>query len=234
MTKQKNTPSPVLQPSPAEAPVEEAAPSSAIVAPATATAIAEEVDVAVHALTRKYKEALPHMAAYLDKLKGELNVSEGNISQILAVGKLDERVQKIVREGTKEPFKSFAASVVRELKRVSDPEVQVHFAQVAVEKNLSPSAVKFEIEKYLDKQQRATDGGGDKGEKGAKGSKGGRGVKLPEEVVAKDVKLVAKTDIVTLFNFSAATLAYERGRRDALAQVAGLVPLPTKAAESEE
>lgn len=182
------------------------------------------------------------------ELKGELNVSEGNISQILAVGKLDERVQKIVREGTKEPFKSFAASVVRELKRVSDPEVQVHFAQVAVEKNLSPSAVKFEIEKYLDKQQRAADGGGEKGEKGAKGSKGGRGVKLPEEVVAKDVKLVAKTDIVTLFNFSAArfnklkgsdktkpeTLAYERGRRDALAQVAGLVPLPTKAAESEE
>lgn len=182
------------------------------------------------------------------ELKGALNISEGNVSQILAVGKLDERVQKIVREGTKEPFKSFAASVVRELKRVSDPEVQVHFAQVAVEKNLSPSAVKFEIEKYLDKQNRAADGGGDKGEKGAKGAKGGRGVKLPEEVVAKDVKLVAKTDIVTLFNFSAArftklkssdktkpeTLAYERGRRDALAQVAGLAPLPLKAVESEE
>lgn len=70
MSKQQKVTTPAV---PSTTPVTEALTaepvgSTEIVAPATATAIVEEVDVSVHALTRKYKEALPHMAAYLDQV----------------------------------------------------------------------------------------------------------------------------------------------------------------------
>lgn len=168
------------------------------------------------------------------ELKEVLSVSEGNVSQVLAIGKLDERVQKMVREGAKEPFKSYAPSVVRELRRVTDMEMQVAFAQQAINEEMEPKYLKFVIEKWLNKQ-KATD---DKGKGSAK--TGGRSVKLPDEVVAKDLKPISKTDLVAFYNFSNArfaklkasdkakpeTVAYEKGRRDGLAQAAGLADLP--------
>lgn len=167
------------------------------------------------------------------ELKDVLSISEGNVSQVLAIGKLDERVQKMVREGSKEPFMSYAPSVVRELKRVTDMEMQAAFAQQAIDEKLEPKALKFVIEKWLNKQNQSDDG-----KKGA--AKGGRGVKLPDEVAAKDLKVISKSDLVAFYNFSNArlaklkasdkakpeTVAYEKGRRDGLAQAAGLVDLP--------
>jgi ParB/RepB/Spo0J family partition protein len=169
------------------------------------------------------------------ELEGVLSVTGGNITQILVVGKLDPRVQKLVREGTKEPFRSYAPSVVRELKRVTDPELQVAFAQQAIEEALEPKSLKFVVEKWLNKQALAA---ADKGDKPA--AKGGRGVKLPEAVELKQVKPISKSDLVTFYNFSNArlaklkaserskpeTVAYEKGRRDGIAQAAGLVELP--------
>lgn len=189
-----------------------------------------------------YLQNLMALGLKQSELKDVLSVSEGNISQILAVGKLDERVQKMVREGAKEPYKSYAASVVRELKRVNDPEMQVAFAQQAIDEELEPKALKFLIQKWLNKQIQADEGKG----KGA--AKGGRGVKLPDEVAAKDLKPIAKSDLVAFYNFSNArlaklkasdkarpeTVAYEKGRRDGLAQAAGLVDLPALPADSEE
>lgn len=175
------------------------------------------------------------------ELKDVLSISEGNVSQVLAIGKLDERVQKMVREGAKEPFMSYAPSVVRELKRVTDLEMQVAFAQQAIDEKLEPKALKFIIEKWLNKQNQTDNGKG----KGA--AKGGRGVKLPDEVAVKDLKVISKSDLVAFYNFSNArlaklkasnkakpeTVAYEKGRRDGLAQAAGLIDLPALSALSE-
>lgn len=176
------------------------------------------------------------------ELKDQLSVSEGNISQVLAIGKLDERVQKMVREGGKEPFKSYAPSVVRELKRVTDPEMQVAFAQQAIDEGLEPKALKFMIERWLQKQA-ATE---DKSKSAAK--TGGRGLKLPDVVEAKAMKPINKTDLAAFYNFSNArfaklkasdkakpeTIAYEKGRRDGLAQAAGLADLPALPEGEEE
>lgn len=177
------------------------------------------------------------------ELKDVLSISEGNVSQVLAIGKLDERVQKMVREGAKEPFMSYAPSVVRELKRVTDMEMQVAFAQQAIDEKLEPKALKFLIEKWLNKQSQTDNGNG----KGKGAAKGGRGVKLPDEVAVKDLKVISKSDLVAIYNFSNArlaklkasdkakpeTVAYEKGRRDGLAQAAGLIDLPALS-EGEE
>lgn len=180
------------------------------------------------------------------EIKDVLAISEGNVSQVLAVGKLDERVQKMVREGTKEPFKSYAPSVVRELKRVTDPEVQVAFAQQAIDENLEPRALKFLIEKWLNKQAQAQ--AQDEGKGKNKNTKtGGRGVKLPDEITAKDLKPITKASLAAIYNFSNArlaklkasekakpeTIAYEKGRRDGLAQAAGLMELPALSEDEE-
>lgn len=177
------------------------------------------------------------------ELKDVLSVTEGNVSQILSIGKLDERVQKMVREGTKEPFKSYAPSVVRQLNRIKDnPEIQVAFAQQAIEEKLEPKALEFIVDKWLNKQAA-----GEEGKKSSAAAKGGRGVKLPDELTSKDIKPVAKTDLVALYNFintklaklkssdkaKPETVAYEKGRRDGLAQAAGLIELPAKLTEEE-
>lgn len=172
-------------------------------------------------------------------LQSVLNTSEGHVSQVMAVGKLDERVRKLVRDGAKEPFKSYAPTVVRELKRVNDPEMQTHFALEAIENKWEPKELKTKVEVWLNKQAA-------KGEAKPK-AKGGRGVKLPDVVEAKTLKIIPKADLAAIFNFSAArfaklsasekakpeTIAYEKGRRDAFAVAAGLAEMPTLPSSEE-
>ena len=173
------------------------------------------------------------------ELKDVLHVTDGYVSQYLAIGKLDERVQKHVRAATDEPFKSHAPTCVRELKRVDDPEEQVAFAQMAVTDKMSPAALKFVIEKWLDKQA-AKAAQGDKENVPAKG--GSRSVKLPDEITPKDLNPLPKADMATFLNFARnkytklkasekATpegVAYARGVMDALLQVNRMKDLPTK------
>ena len=173
------------------------------------------------------------------ELKDVLHVTDGYVSQYLAIGKLDERVQKHVRASTDEPFKSHAPTCVRELKRVDDPEEQVAFAQMAIADKMSPAALKFVIEKWLDKQaSKAADGDKEKGS--AKG--GSRSVKLPDELSAKDLKPLPKPDFATFLNFARNKyakvkasekstpegVAYAKGVMEGLLQAAGLKDLPTK------
>lgn len=176
------------------------------------------------------------------EIKEVIGVTDGYVSQYLAIGKLDERVQKFVRAASDEPFKSHAASVVRELKRVSDAEEQVAFAQKAIDDKLSPAALKFIIEKYLDKQaaREAAAAGGDGETRPAKG--GSRSVKLPDEIAAKDIKPLPKGDFATLLNFARnkhaklkasekstpESVAYAKGLVDGLLQASGLKANPTE------
>jgi ParB/RepB/Spo0J family partition protein len=174
------------------------------------------------------------------EIKEVFHVTDGYVSQYLAIGKLDERVQKHVRAAADEPFKSHAASVVRELKRVGDPEEQVAFAQKAIDEELSPAALKFIIEKWLNKQAQAAE----EGEKKAKA--GSRAVRLPEEISTSDIKPLPKSDFATLINYARAkhakakasekatpeSLAYARGVMDGLLQAAGLKETPAAAAKS--
>ena len=172
------------------------------------------------------------------ELKDVLAVTEGYVSQYLAIGKLDERVQKHVRAAVDEPFKSHAPTCVRELKRVDDAEVQVAFAQQAIAEKLSPSALKFVIEKWLAKRDaKAAENGESKGPK-----TGSRAIKLPDEIVAKDIKPIPKADFAAVLNHSRVKfaklkasdkatpegVAFAKGVVEGLLQAAGLKELPAK------
>jgi ParB/RepB/Spo0J family partition protein len=169
------------------------------------------------------------------ELKDVFHVTDGYVSQYLAIGKLDERVRKHVRAAADEPFKSHAPTCVRELKRVTDPEDQVAFADQAIAKNLSPAGLKFLIENYLAKKAKSA-------EEPAKEPKGSRSIKLPEELTAKDLAPLPKSDFAALLNFSRTkyaktkasekatpeSVAYAKGVMDGLLQASGLKELPTK------
>jgi ParB/RepB/Spo0J family partition protein len=159
--------------------------------------------------------------------------TDGFVSQHLAVFKLDERVRKYVRDATQEPFKSTSATVVRELKRLSDGDIQTKFAMEAIENSWSPKILKAKVEVWLAKHNAEPTPG--KGKKGAK-----RTIKLPEVVESKDVQIVPKALLVSGYNYQAqriaklsssdktkdTTLAYEKGLLEGLGYVSGLQKPP--------
>lgn len=126
------------------------------------------------------------------KLTEEVHKSEGFVSQYMAIGKLDERVQEMVRKAAHEPFKSGSITVIRELKRITDPEQQVAFATKAIDEKMSPKDLKSMIDVHIAKQQAAGK------EKPARG--GAAKLQLPDELKATNLKPIAKSDMADLIN----------------------------------
>jgi len=162
------------------------------------------------------------------KLTEQVKKSEGFVSQYMAIGKLDERVQEMVRKAAHEPFKSGSITVIRELKRISDPELQVAFATKAVDEKMSPKDLKNLIDVHVAKQQAAGK------EKPARG--GAAKLKLPDEIKAADFTPLKKPDMADLLNAARVKFAkakasestteerrqYLKGQVDGMLQFAGL------------
>lgn len=166
---------------------------------------------------------------------------EGYVSQRLAILKLDERVQKLVRQ---DKLGDHVTTKVRDLNRLSDdPEMQVRVAQEVVEKRLSAKALSERVSALIARKAEREAAAG-KNKKGKKVT-----MKVPEKVASSDLAPVKKADLASLYNFYTSNLArlktrpnikserlsYEEGRIEGFKQASGLGELPDLATyEAEE
>lgn len=137
------------------------------------------------------------------QLKDHVQKSEGFVSQYMGVGKLAEPVQQLVMRADKEPFKSGSITVCRELKRVNDQEHQIALATKAVEEKWSPKELKEAVDLWCNKRDQAANKEPTPRGKAAK-------TKLPDELTAKDLRPLTKTDSAGLLNSS--RVAYAKAK----------------------